>query len=374
MAEVHHFAFGWINPVFAYLLSFLGTLLGLVLAARAREASGGARFRWLTLAGFALGVPGIWLMHFMAMIGFEVPSAPLRYNVPITAASLALALLVVSVGLYLVGFGRISIGKIVLGGLFAGIGIVIVLYTGLAAIRLSGHFTYDPVRVGIAAGIAVLVMTFTLRTAMVAEVGRRTFLSAGVIAAALSVMHYVAMSSIQVHLTQTGEMVNGVSSFVLLAPISILACVAISSLAYATIGFTVRQENAREERVFERNEARMANGALPRHASLLLARASSVRSNASSRFGAGGVGGGAGGGFEAGTTDGPFEGAARSDVQSRRRPARSPEPAAASESATGAPSMGEPAMGESVMGESVMGESVMGESVLGEPVSAGLGR
>lgn len=280
MAEVHHFAFGWINPVFAYLLSFLGTLLGLVLAARAREATGGARLRWLTLAGFALGVPGIWLMHFMAMLGFEVPSAPLRYNVAITAVSLVLALVVVSFGLYLVGSGRVSIAKVVLGGLFSGIGIVIVLYTGIAAIRLSGHLGFDPTMVGVSAVIAVLVMTFTLRTALVAEVGRRTFVSAGVISAGLSAMHYVAMASIRIELTESDKMVNGVSPFVLLAPISILACVAISSLAYATIGFTVRQEDAREERVFERNEARMASGVLPRHASLLLARASSVRSAA----------------------------------------------------------------------------------------------
>ena len=40
---------------------------------------------------------------------------------------------------------------------------------------------------------------------------------------------------------------GGMSAFELLAPIAVLACVMISSLAYATVGFTVRRENDQEE-------------------------------------------------------------------------------------------------------------------------------
>jgi len=69
MAVVHHFAFGWINPIIAYVMSFLGSLLGLVLTARARQVPAGpARVPWLLLAAVSIGGTGIWLMHFMAAL------------------------------------------------------------------------------------------------------------------------------------------------------------------------------------------------------------------------------------------------------------------------------------------------------------------
>ena len=46
--------------------------------------------------------------------------------------------------------------------------------------------------------------------------------------------------------------VAGMSPFELLGPIGFLACLVISALAYATVGFQMRKENAREEAVLER--------------------------------------------------------------------------------------------------------------------------
>ena len=56
MPEIHHFAFGWINPVLAFVLSFLGVMLGLVLTSRSRDAVGATRTRWLGLAAVSVGV------------------------------------------------------------------------------------------------------------------------------------------------------------------------------------------------------------------------------------------------------------------------------------------------------------------------------
>ena len=62
MTEVHHFAHGVVNPAAAYVLAFLGSLLGLHCTVRARGAdSRGRRARWLVLAGFSIG-GGIWLI------------------------------------------------------------------------------------------------------------------------------------------------------------------------------------------------------------------------------------------------------------------------------------------------------------------------
>src|SRR3569833_1697492 len=75
--QVHHFTYGWITPAFAFAMSVLGSLLGLVSTARARAATDRRRRAWLlVLAAWAIGGTGIWVVHFMAMIGFSVPSSP----------------------------------------------------------------------------------------------------------------------------------------------------------------------------------------------------------------------------------------------------------------------------------------------------------
>src|SRR5215216_4908689 len=104
MAEIHHFAYGWVTPALAYALSVLGSLLGLICAARVRDVPPGRqRVRWLTLAALSIGGTGIWVMHFMAMLGFSVDGTLIRYDVPTTALSAVVAVTVVGIGLFVVG-------------------------------------------------------------------------------------------------------------------------------------------------------------------------------------------------------------------------------------------------------------------------------
>jgi len=252
VADIHHFAYGWINPMIAYVMSFLGSLLGLVLAGRARESQGLSRARWLILAAVAIGGTGIWLMHFMAMLGFDVPDSVVRYDVGITVGSLGIAVLIVALGLFAVGFGRPSFPKIVVGGVFTGIGVAAMHYTGMAAMRVSGTMTYDRTLVAISFGIAIVASIVALWFAVVIRGASATVGAALLMGVAVCSMHYTGMSAVSVQLEAIDGPVSGVSPFELLAPISILACIVISSLAYATVGFSVRQDNAREEALLAR--------------------------------------------------------------------------------------------------------------------------
>ncbi|MCQ0019291.1 MHYT domain-containing protein [Actinomadura madurae] len=105
MTEVHHFAYGPLTPAAAYVMSFVGSLLGLLCTTRARASAGGSRAYWLALAALAIGGTGIWVMHFIAMLGFSVAHTEIRYDVPLTLLSCLTAIAVVAVGLFLVGFG-----------------------------------------------------------------------------------------------------------------------------------------------------------------------------------------------------------------------------------------------------------------------------
>jgi NO-binding membrane sensor protein with MHYT domain len=247
VAEVHHFAYGWINPTLAFVMSFLGSLLGLVLAGRAREVSGVGRVKWLSLAAVALGGTGIWLMHFMAMLGFDVPGSVVRYSVPMTFGSVLIAVVIVALGLFAVGFGELTFWKVGLGGSFTGVGVAAMHYTGMAAMHTAGTLSFDPLIVGLSVLIAVVASMVALWFAVVIRGASATVGAALLMGVAVCSMHYTGMAAVRVHLAITTDAIPGVSPFLLLTPISILACVVISALAYSTVGFSVQQENHREE-------------------------------------------------------------------------------------------------------------------------------
>jgi NO-binding membrane sensor protein with MHYT domain len=257
VAEVHHFAFGWINPTLAYVLSFLGSLLGLLLATRARDVTGASRVKWLLLAAIAIGGTGIWLMHFMAMVGFDVPSTVVRYDVLVTMASVVLAVVIVGIGLLIVGMGTPALGKLLIGGPITGVGVAAMHYTGMAAIRLGGVITFEPTRVALSVAIAVVAATVALWFALVIRGAAATVGAATLMGAAVCSMHYTGMAAIRVNLSPEAGAIEGVDPFALLIPISILACVVITVLAYATVGLSVQREN--------RQEPEPADGAVAHH-------------------------------------------------------------------------------------------------------------
>jgi NO-binding membrane sensor protein with MHYT domain len=241
MAEIHHFAYGWSNPTLAFVLSTIGWALGLILAARARQSRAADRARWLVLAAVAFGGGGIWLMRSMAMLGFDVPEAVPTYDLPTMIASLVLAMVVVGIGLFAVGLPGCGVSRLLGAGVFAGAGLGATHYVAVGAIRLSGKIEYNPVPVGISVGCAVIVACAALWASVSVPVGSSTLWAAMLLAAGSCLTHYVGMSAVRVRLVPVDHPA-GVNPFSMLTPISVLACVAIGALAYATIGYAMRQE------------------------------------------------------------------------------------------------------------------------------------
>src|SRR5487761_668701 len=106
MVHVDQFTNGLLNPVLAYVMSCVGMFLGLRCATRARAYVGAARARWHSLAALSIGATGIWVMHNIAMLGFSIPGQTIRYNVTLSILSAAVAIVVVGIGLFIVGFGN----------------------------------------------------------------------------------------------------------------------------------------------------------------------------------------------------------------------------------------------------------------------------
>ncbi|MER7592083.1 MHYT domain-containing protein [Micromonospora sp. NPDC127501] len=245
MAEINHFEYGWITPGLSYALSVLGSILGLVCAGRIRTAgTSGQRAWWGLLAAWALGGTAIWAMHFMAMLGFAVENTRIRYDVPLTAASTAIAVVAVGIGLAIVGTGRLNPLRLIAGGIFTGAGVASMHYTGMAAMRLNGSLGYDTVRVVLSVVIAVVASTVALWLAMTVRRRLAIFASALVMGIAVNGMHFTGMSALSVHRHEQAGEVTGAGVSTLLVPIVLAVLFGVVGLLYALLAAPTDDDRA----------------------------------------------------------------------------------------------------------------------------------
>jgi len=234
--ELNHFTYGWINPTLAYGISFFGSLLGLICTAKARGYRGaGHPTRWLVLAAVAIGGTGIWVMHFMAMLGFTVAGDDVRYDVSITLASAVAAVGVVGVGLFIVGTGDLSLPRLLGGGVFTGVGVAVMHYLGMAAMRVHGDIGYNTTLVAASVAIAVVAATVALWFTVVIQTPGLITLAAAIMGVAVCGMHYTGMAALEVHAVAGRTQVGGVEPFNFLMPVVMLAGVAMIMVLYTVL-------------------------------------------------------------------------------------------------------------------------------------------
>ncbi|GIH74286.1 MHYT domain-containing protein [Planobispora longispora] len=235
MSHVDHFSTGLLTPALAYLMSSVGCMLGLMLTAKARAAENSARARWLIGGALSIGGTGIWVMHFIAMMGFSVTGAQIRYDVLLTACSAILAVVVVGMGLFLVSYGGLKTGPLLGGGLLTGLGVAGMHYLGMASMNMSAHVSYDPAIVGASVMIAVVASTvalwFTLRVRGVLATGG----AALIMGVAVCGMHYTGMFAMDVRPTGSLLPVEGARGIDFLLPILVLVSLLTLGMLLAAI-------------------------------------------------------------------------------------------------------------------------------------------
>jgi NO-binding membrane sensor protein with MHYT domain len=199
MIHANNFSNGALNPALAYIVSCVGCFLGLRCTTRARAYRGAARARWLIMGALAIATTGIWVMHFIGMLGFTIPGQTIRYNVLITIASMVIAVLVVGVGLFIVGFSRrAGNGPLLTGGLILGIGVASMHYIGMMAIRVPDSLSYNPGLVAASVIIAVAAGVAALWAALRLDSLWSTFVASLIMGVAVSGMHYTGMAALRV--------------------------------------------------------------------------------------------------------------------------------------------------------------------------------
>jgi NO-binding membrane sensor protein with MHYT domain len=265
MAQIHHFDHGWITPAVSFVLSVLGSLLGLTLAVKFRSAaSHKERTLWLVLAAIAIGGTAIWSMHFVAMMGFDVDNTPIRYDVSLTVASAVIAMVAVGVGLVIALVGsRARHLRIVTGGIIAGLGVAAMHYTGMAAMRLNGDIDYDVARVGLSIGIAVVAASVALWLAVTVRKPAVIFLSALVMGVAVNGMHFTGMSAMSVRARAVTGDLAGATASAMLVPIGLALVFGIIGLAYAIMAAPTDEDRAAAEYLAALRESAAARKVRP---------------------------------------------------------------------------------------------------------------
>src|SRR5437879_9811647 len=132
---MHHQA-AFHDPVLvalSILIAALASYTALDLATRMRAASGRARRSWLVAAAIAMG-GGIWSMHFVGMLAFNLPGIEISYDPFLTLLSLVIPILVAAAAFAVVGRRP---QPLLASGFAMGLGIAGIPHTGIDPMRMA---------------------------------------------------------------------------------------------------------------------------------------------------------------------------------------------------------------------------------------------
>ena len=201
-----HGSYNVVLVCLSILIAITAGFTALDLAGRARTAMGWARHYWLLTAATALG-GGVWAMHFVGMLAFEMPEMPMQYDVYLTVISLLVPVAVTSVSFLSANHIKSKAGLLA-SGLFMGLGIASMHYLGMAAMDMPGSIDNDPFWVGVSILIAIGASVVSL------WLSRRTnrllarMLAALAMGIAISGMHYTAMHGASFNVTMPSGMTH----------------------------------------------------------------------------------------------------------------------------------------------------------------------
>lgn len=182
----------------SYIIASLGSFTGLRLATEIHKAETEKLKSILHYAGaFAFGT-GIWSMHFIGMLAYDMDMAH-SYDPALTLLSMIIAVVIAYGVLQIIRAGTFKVPHLCGGAILLGTAICAMHYTGMAAMEMDADLRYIPalfflsVLIAITASGAALLIVFTLGRHEVR--GKIAWQSAAalIMGAAICGMHYTGM-------------------------------------------------------------------------------------------------------------------------------------------------------------------------------------
>ena len=241
---------GFYDPslfILSVLIAMFAAYAALMVAGHIGQSGSRAeRWVWTCVGALTMG-GGVWAMHFIGMLAFSLPCS-VSYDVDVTLLSMLPSILASGIALRLISRERLGWGPLLTGGVLLGVGMGAMHYTGMAAYRLDGLVRYDPtlfwVSIVVAVGLAILALWVRNGLARLAPLPARllALLSAAIMGAAVSGMHYTAMAAayfISDGRPAVGD--SGLTSTYLALAIGVVTSLLIALVLAATLATRQRQ-------------------------------------------------------------------------------------------------------------------------------------
>lgn len=186
--------------LFSVLVAMLASYTALDLVGRQAAARDRTARIWLLSGTVVMGF-GIWSMHFVGMLAFQLPIS-LGYDFKLTLLSLLIAICASGFSLRMACMPTLPLHRLALGALLMGSAVAGMHYTGMAAMRMQPGIDYDPFLFVLSIVIAVsacgtaLWIAFHLRQ-RTRYVHHLRLGAAVVMGLAIAAMHYTAMAAAQ---------------------------------------------------------------------------------------------------------------------------------------------------------------------------------
>ncbi len=253
--------YDWRLVALSVLIAVIASYTALDLAGRVTSAQGKARLGWLTGGAIAMGI-GIWAMHFVGMLAFELP-LQVSYNLLIVLVSMVAAIAASGLALFLVSGAALGSSRLLGGSLFMGLGIATMHYTGMVAMQIDAITVYNPLLVAVSVVIAIAVsmvalwLAFQLRNINTGVGKWRKIGSAIVMGAAVPSMHYTGMAAASFIPINSKETFHATVDSLILASFIGIATLIILGLALLTAFFDRRiSAEVLKSEILESNEKR----------------------------------------------------------------------------------------------------------------------
>lgn len=237
----HHHHHNLSLVILSVVIAAFASYTALDLASSISMSKGKTRWLWIFSGSLAMGI-GIWSMHFIGMLAFNIPGVSIFYDVPLLILSVLVSVVASALALIIITRSNTSVYTYLFGSILMGVAIAGMHYIGIASMIMPLKIEWDynyvvlSVVVAISSSFLALLLAFNLKEDETIK-GVLNRLGGGVVMGlAISSMHYIAMaamtfipyemeSGVQSYLLAS----NGLASAVILGTLCILGIALVAS-------------------------------------------------------------------------------------------------------------------------------------------------
>ena len=230
----------------SYVVAVAASYTALELSARVVKHKDKLEEYWLIAGALSMGV-GIWTMHFVGMLAYEMPMN-YSYSIPVTGLSLLVGIMASAFAIWVASRDEVSYLKIGLSGIILGLGIAGMHYVGMAAMQMSAEAVYSPTI--LAASIVVAVVAATAAIWIIFMLAHNKTLgmnllmlkvvAALVMGLAICGMHYTGMAAVSYVPIDSSYILSDSLSNPSMITTVILAALVIIGATHMTVFFDVQ--------------------------------------------------------------------------------------------------------------------------------------